>query len=87
MNLAEQLESLKTRGFDQERAHTVVLIREAAILLFEDFPDSFLLYGGANLISSTTAFVHPETWICFRTLSRCQVLKKLQMSFSLGWKN
>lgn len=50
MNLAEQLESLKARGFDQERAHTVVLIREAAILLFEAFPDSFLLYGGANLI-------------------------------------
>jgi hypothetical protein len=50
MNLAEQLESLKARGFDQERAHTVVLIREAAILLFEAFPDSFLLCGGANLI-------------------------------------
>jgi Nucleotidyl transferase AbiEii toxin, Type IV TA system len=50
MNLAEQLESLEARGFDQERAQTVVLIREAAILLFEAFPDSFLLYGGANLI-------------------------------------
>jgi hypothetical protein len=50
MNLAEQLESLKARGFDQERAQTVVLIREAAILLFGAFPDSFLLYGGANLI-------------------------------------
>ena len=50
MNLAEQLESLKARGFDQERAQTVVLIREAAILLFQAFPDSFLLYGGANLI-------------------------------------
>jgi hypothetical protein len=50
MNLAEQLEALKARGFDQEPAQTVVLIREAAILLFEAFPDSFLLYGGANLI-------------------------------------
>jgi hypothetical protein len=50
MNLAEQLEALKARGFDPETAQTVVLIREAAILLFAAFPDSFLLYGGANLI-------------------------------------
>jgi hypothetical protein len=50
MNLAAQLELLKTRGFDDARAHVIVLIREAAILLFQAFPDSFLLYGGANLI-------------------------------------
>jgi hypothetical protein len=50
MNLAQQLEALQARGFAQEAAHTVVLIREAAIVLFKAFPDSFLIYGGANLI-------------------------------------
>ena len=50
MNLGEQLELLKQRGFDQERAQVIVLIREAAIILFPAFPDLFLMYGGANLI-------------------------------------
>jgi hypothetical protein len=50
MNLAAQLEMLRDRGFDDEGARIVVLIREGAILLFEAFPDAFLLYGGANLI-------------------------------------
>jgi hypothetical protein len=50
MNLAVQIEQLKARGFDEDRAQIVLLIREAAILLFQAFPDSFLMYGGANLI-------------------------------------
>jgi hypothetical protein len=50
MNLAEQLDQLKARGFDLDRAQIIVLIREAAVLLFAAFPDSFVLYGGANLI-------------------------------------
>jgi hypothetical protein len=50
MNLAAQLEQLRARGFDEDRAQIILLIREAAILLFEAFPDSFLIYGGANLI-------------------------------------
>jgi hypothetical protein len=50
MSLAEELELLRARGFDLDRAQIVVLLREAAILMFQAFPDSFLLYGGANLI-------------------------------------
>jgi hypothetical protein len=50
MNLAVQLELLKERGFDEDRAQIILLIREAAILLFEAFPESFVIYGGANLI-------------------------------------
>ncbi len=50
MNLASQLELLRVRGFDEDRAQIIILIREAAILLFQAFPDSFLMYGGANLI-------------------------------------
>jgi len=50
MNLSQQLELLKARGFDHDSAQIVTLLREATILLFQAFPDSFLLYGGANLI-------------------------------------
>ena len=50
MNLGEQLELLRQRGFDTERAQVIVLMREAAIVLFGAFPDLFLMYGGASLI-------------------------------------
>jgi Nucleotidyl transferase AbiEii toxin, Type IV TA system len=50
VNLGEQLDLLKQRGFDQDRAQVIVLIREAAIILFRAFPGFFLMYGGANLI-------------------------------------
>jgi Nucleotidyl transferase AbiEii toxin, Type IV TA system len=50
MNLALQIDQFVARGFSQDRAQAVVLLRESAILLFQAFPESFLLYGGANLI-------------------------------------
>jgi Nucleotidyl transferase AbiEii toxin, Type IV TA system len=50
MNLAEQLDILTSRGFSEERAETIVLMRETAIVLFEAFPDVLLLVGGASLI-------------------------------------
>ena len=50
MNLARQVDALIARGFSPDRAHAIVLLRESAILLFQAFPDSFLLYGGANLL-------------------------------------
>ena len=50
MHLAQQLEALKSRGFDEGSAQAVVLLREATVLLFEAYPASFVLHGGANLI-------------------------------------
>jgi nucleotidyltransferase AbiEii toxin of type IV toxin-antitoxin system len=50
MTLAEQIEGLVLRGFSIDQAETLVLMREAAISLFRVWPESFLLYGGANLI-------------------------------------
>jgi hypothetical protein len=50
VNLSRQLELLKARGFDDDSAQIVILVREATIVLFEAFSDSFLIYGGANLI-------------------------------------
>ena len=49
MNLAAQIDKLVQRGFSEERAETIVLMREAAILLFDAFPE-MLVVGGANLV-------------------------------------
>src|ERR1700738_5244308 len=56
MNLARQIAILKEKGFSEERAEIIVLMREAAVFLFKAFPESFLLHDGANLI-----FFHNST--------------------------
>jgi Nucleotidyl transferase AbiEii toxin, Type IV TA system len=50
MNLAEQIERLIGRGFSEEHAETIVLMREAAIIIFDAFPETLVLVGGANLV-------------------------------------
>jgi hypothetical protein len=50
MALAEQLEALQGKGFSAEQARVIVLIREAATILFRHWPECFILYGGANLV-------------------------------------
>ena len=50
MNLAEHIEQLVGRGFAEERAETIVLMREAAIIIFDAFPETLVLVGGANLV-------------------------------------
>jgi hypothetical protein len=50
MTLAEQIEQLVGRGFSEERAETIVLMREAAIIIFDTFPETLVLVGGANLV-------------------------------------
>jgi hypothetical protein len=50
MNLAGQIAKLVQRGFSEERAETIVLMREAAIILFDAFPEMLVVVGGANLV-------------------------------------
>jgi hypothetical protein len=50
MSLARYLQELAANGFSEERAGIIALMREAAIVLFEAFPDTLLLVGGANLL-------------------------------------
>jgi hypothetical protein len=50
MNLAERLEALRGKGFSEDQARTIVLMREAATVLFRQWPESFILFGGANLV-------------------------------------
>lgn len=50
MNLAVQIAAYRDRGFTEEQAKVITMMRIAAGVLFRDFPDSFLLFGGATLL-------------------------------------
>jgi hypothetical protein len=50
MNLAAQIAAYKERGFNDEQAEVITMMRVASGVLFRDFPDSFLLFGGATLV-------------------------------------
>lgn len=50
MNLAAQIAVYVDRGFTSEQAEVITMMRVAAGALFRDFPDSFLLFGGATLL-------------------------------------
>ena len=50
MNLAQQLETLRGKGFSEGQAQVIALMREAATVAFRQWPESFILYGGANLV-------------------------------------
>lgn len=50
MNIAAQIAAYRQRGFTGEQAEVITMMRVAAGVLFRDFPDSFLLFGGATLL-------------------------------------
>jgi hypothetical protein len=50
MNFAAQIAAYRERGFTGEQAEVITMMRVAAGVLFWDFPDSFLLFGGATLL-------------------------------------
>ena len=49
MNLAARIAGYRDRGFTGEQAAVITMMRLAPGVLFQDFPDSFLLFGGATL--------------------------------------
>lgn len=50
VNLASCIASFKERGFPPEQAELLALMSVATGVLFQDFPDSFLLFGGSSLV-------------------------------------
>src|SRR5437879_2738347 len=50
MNFAAQVAMYQAQGFTAEQAEVITLMRIAAGVLFQDFPESFLLFGGATLL-------------------------------------
>ena len=50
MNIARQIAKYEERGFNREKAETNALMENAIFAIFRDFPDAFLLFGGATLV-------------------------------------
>src|SRR5580700_5727872 len=50
MNLAAQIAAYKERGFNDEQAEVITMMRVAAGVLFREFPGAFLVVGGATLV-------------------------------------
>jgi hypothetical protein len=65
MILAAQIAAYKDKGFSGEQAEVIALMRVVAGDLFRGFPESFLLFGGAQRCCFfTTAFVTLPIWTC-----------------------
>src|SRR5215469_204455 len=50
MNIAKQLANYEAKGFTPDRARINVLMEGAATAIFRDFPEAFVLFGGATLV-------------------------------------
>jgi hypothetical protein len=50
MNIAQQIDRYEKKGFSREQAEINTIIENAILAIFKDFPDAFLLFGGATLV-------------------------------------
>jgi hypothetical protein len=50
MDITKQLAKYEDKGFTRDRAEINVLMEAAAFAIFRDFPDAFVLFGGATLV-------------------------------------
>ncbi len=50
MNIANEIARYEAKGFTKAQAELQTLIKQAALTLFSDFPENFVLVGGATLI-------------------------------------
>src|SRR6266566_8405835 len=50
MDIASRIAKYQDKGFTQERSEINVLMEAAAFAIFKDFPDAFVLFGGATLV-------------------------------------
>lgn len=50
MHPARRIAEYEAKGFSRERAEINTLMENAAFTIFRDFPDAFLLFGGASLV-------------------------------------
>src|SRR5215469_2762930 len=86
MNLAGQIDKLVERGFSEERAETIVLMREAAILLFDAFPEMLVVVGGANLVLFQEGVRHSADLDFFPVADELPEIASLKEVLSNGLK-
>jgi hypothetical protein len=59
MDIAKQIAKYETKGFNREQAEINALMENAAFTIFRDFPEAFLLFGGATLVLYHDSVRHP----------------------------
>src|SRR5580700_3954929 len=50
MNIAREIAKFEEAGFTRERAEVNALMEQALVSIFKDFPDAYVLMGGASLV-------------------------------------
>jgi hypothetical protein len=50
VDIARQIAKYEDKGFSRDRAEVNTLMEHAAVTIFKDFPDAFVLFGGATLV-------------------------------------
>lgn len=50
MDISKQVAKYEDKGFTRERAEVNALMENAAFAIFREFPDAFVLFGGATLV-------------------------------------
>jgi hypothetical protein len=50
MDIAREIAKFEERGFTRERAEVNALMEQALVSIFKDFPDAYVLIGGASLV-------------------------------------
>jgi hypothetical protein len=48
MEIAREIAKFEERGFTRERAEVNALMEQALVSIFKDFPDAYVLIGGAQ---------------------------------------
>ncbi len=50
VDIARKIAKYEDKGFSRDRAEVNTLMEHAAVTIFKDFPDAFVLFGGATLV-------------------------------------
>jgi Nucleotidyl transferase AbiEii toxin, Type IV TA system len=84
MNLAVQIAGYRERGFTSEQAEVIAVMRVAAGVLFRDFPESFLLYGGAPLLLFHESVRHSADLDLLGRVDKLPTAEDLRTSLATG---
>jgi hypothetical protein len=84
ITLAAWIAAYKDRGFTAEQAEAITMMRVAAGVLFRDFPDSFLLFGGATLLLFCDSVRHSADLDLLARADKLLTTEDLRASLATG---
>lgn len=84
MNLAAQIAAYRDKGFTGDQAEVITMMRLAAGVLFQDFPDSFLLFGGATLLLFHDSVRHSADLDLLPRVDKLPTSEDLRASLAAG---